>query len=97
VTPGAAVPASTSGTAVVSRGSQGKDARWSISPIGGIRHRGRWRVPRHTVAIGVLGGVDVDLGEAELAAAVVMITNVSITGGVNVRESRGKRNRDASN
>jgi hypothetical protein len=86
---GGAVPA------VASGGSQGTGTRWNISPIGGIRHRGHWRVPRHTVAIGVLGGVDVDLGEAELAAPEVMITKVSIIGGVNVRESRKKRNRDA--
>jgi hypothetical protein len=51
-------------------------------------------VPRHTVAIGVLGGGDVDLGEAELAAPEVMITKVSVIGGVSVRESRKKRNRD---
>ena len=88
---GGAAPATTSGTAVVSGGSQGKDTHWNISPIGGIRHRGRWRVPRHTVAIGVLGGVDVDLGEAELAAPEVMITKVSIIGGVSVRVPPGMR------
>jgi hypothetical protein len=86
-----AVPATTSSTAVVSGGGQGKDTRWSISPIGGIRHRGRWRVPRHTVAIGVLGGVDVDLSEAELAAPEVMITKVSVIGGVSVRVPQGMR------
>ena len=89
---GAAVAAATSGTAVVSgSGSQGRDTHWNISPIGGIRHRGHWRVPRHTVAIGVLGGVDVDLGEAELAAPEVMITKVSIIGGVSVRVPPGMR------
>jgi hypothetical protein len=88
---GGAALAATSGTAVVSGGSQVKDTRWNISPIGGIRHRGRWRVPRHTVAIGVLGGVDVDLGEAELAAPEVMITKVSIIGGVSVRVPPGMR------
>lgn len=86
-----AAPATTSGTAVVSGGGQGKDTRWNISPIGGIRHRGRWRVPRHTVAIGVLGGVDVDLSEAELAAPEVVITKVSIIGGVSVRVPPGMR------
>jgi Domain of unknown function (DUF1707) len=86
---GGAVLAATSGTGAVVRGSQGKDTHWSISPIGGIRHRGRWRVPRHTVAIGILGGVDVNLGEAELAAPEVMITKVSIIGGVSVRVPPG--------
>jgi hypothetical protein len=87
---GGTVPATTtSGIRVVSGGSQGKDTHWSISPIGGIRHRGRWRVPRHTVAIGILGGVDVNLGEAELGAPEVMITKVSIIGGVSVRVPPG--------
>jgi hypothetical protein len=89
--PVGAVPAATSGTAVVSGGGQGKDTRWNISPIGGIRHRGHWRVPRHTVAIGLLGGVDVDLSEADLAAPEVMITKVSIIGGVSVRVPPGMR------
>jgi hypothetical protein len=89
--PAGAGPATTSGTAVVSGGGQGKDTRWNISPIGGIRQRGRWRVPRHTVAIGILGGVDVDLAEAELAAPEVMITKVSIIGGVSARVPAGMR------
>jgi hypothetical protein len=88
---GGAVPAVTSGTAAVSGGGQGSDTHWNISPIGGIRHRGHWRVPRHTVAIGILGGVDVDLSEAELAAPEVMITKVSIIGGVSVRVPPGVR------
>jgi hypothetical protein len=88
---GSVVPAPASGTAVVRPGSQGDDTHWSISPIGGIRHRGRWRVPQHTVAIGVLGGVDVDLGEADLAAPEVMITKVSVIGGVSVRVPPGMR------
>jgi hypothetical protein len=88
---GGAVPATASPSAVVRSGSQGKDIHWSISPVGGIRHRGRWRVPRHTVAIGVLCGVDVDLGEAELAAPEVVITKVSVIGGVSVRVPPGMR------
>lgn len=86
----AAVPAAASGTAVVS-GGQGAGTRWNISPIGGIRLRGHWRVPRHTVAISILGGMDVDLGEAELAAPEVMITKVSIIGGVSIRVPPGMR------
>jgi len=88
---GGIVPAAASGTAVVSGDRQDSDTRWNISPIGGIRHRGHWRVPRHTVAIGLLGGVDVDLAEAELAASEVMITKVSIIGGVSVRVPPGMR------
>jgi hypothetical protein len=38
--------------------------------------------------------VDIDFGEAELAAPEVTITKVSVIGGVSVRESRSKRHRD---
>jgi hypothetical protein len=79
------------GTTVASSGSQGAGTRWNVSPIGGIRHRGHWRVPRHTVAVTLIGGVDVDLSEAELAAPEVMITKVSVIGGVSVRVPPGMR------
>jgi hypothetical protein len=64
---------------------------WHISPIGGIRQRGYWRVPERTVAISVIGGVDVDLGDAELAAREVEITKISIIGGVTARVPPGTR------
>lgn len=83
--------AATSGVAVVPGGRRRKDTHWSISPLGGIEHRGRWRVPRHTVLIAILGGVDINLGEAELAAPEVIITKVSIIGGVSVRVPAGMR------
>jgi hypothetical protein len=79
------------GTTVASSGSQGAGTRWNVSPIGGIRHRGHWRVPRHTVAVTLIGGGDVDLSEAELAAPEVMITKVSVIGGVSVRVPPGMR------
>lgn len=83
------VPAVAGGSAVASGTAVDSGTRWNISPIGGIRHRGHWRVPRHTVAIGILGGVDVDLGEAALTAPEVMITKVSVIGGVTVRVPPG--------
>lgn len=85
------VPATTGGTAVASGARQGGDTRWNISPIGGISQRGRWRVPRHTVSITIIGGMDLDFGEAELAAPEVMLTKVSIIGGVNARVPPGMR------
>lgn len=86
-----AVPATTGGAAVASGARQGGDTRWNISPIGGISQRGRWRVPRHTVSITIIGGMDLDFGEAELAAPEVMVTKVSIIGGVNARVPAGMR------
>jgi hypothetical protein len=68
-----------------------RDTRWHVSPIGGINQRGHWRVPERTIVISIIGGVDVDLGEAELAAATVEITKISIIGGVEARVPAGMR------
>lgn len=87
---GAVLPAA-SGAAQVSGAGQAGGTSWHVSPVGGVRHRGRWRVPRHTVSVTVLGGLDTDLGEAELAGPEVMITKVSVIGGVDVRVPPGIR------
>jgi hypothetical protein len=71
--------------------TRGTGTHWHISPIGGIRQRGYWRVPERTIAISVIGGVDVDLGDAELAAREVEITKISIIGGVTARVPPGTR------
>lgn len=82
-------PAGTTGTspAITTRARP----RWHISPIGGISQRGYWRVPERTVAISVIGGVDIDLAEAELAAREVEVTKISIIGGVAARVPPGMR------
>jgi Domain of unknown function (DUF1707) len=64
---------------------------WQVSPIGGVRRRGRWRVPRRTVSVGIIGGMDLDLSEAEFAAREVRILRVGIIGGINVRVPPGVR------
>jgi Domain of unknown function (DUF1707) len=64
---------------------------WQISPIGGVRRRGRWRLPRKTVSVGVIGGMDLDLSEAEFAAREVRILRIGIIGGIDVRVPAGVR------
>jgi Domain of unknown function (DUF1707)/Cell wall-active antibiotics response 4TMS YvqF len=44
-----------------------KERRWVIAIMGGEQRKGRWRPSRRTNAIAVMGGVDIDLREAELA------------------------------
>jgi Domain of unknown function (DUF1707) len=81
--------AATTGTTPAT--TRGAGTRWHISPIGGISQRGHWRVPERTLAISVLGGMDIDLGEAELAAREVEVTKISIIGGVAARVPPGMR------
>jgi hypothetical protein len=65
--------------------------QWHVSPVGGLHQRGQWRMAPKTVAVSVIGGVNLDLGEAELEAPVVTLTKVSIIGGVSLRVPPGVR------
>ena len=64
---------------------------WHVSPIGGLSVSGPWRMGRHVVVISVIGGADLDLSQAELAARDVTLTKVSIIGGVHARIPHGIR------
>ena len=52
--------------------------------LGGGDRRGRWRVPARMTVVNVLGGADLDLREATLAAPVVDITVLSVLGGSDI-------------
>jgi hypothetical protein len=60
-----------------------KQARsWHLRLLGGMERGGRWQVPADTVAISLVGGVDLDLTDAEIDTPEVTITKVSPVGGV---------------
>jgi hypothetical protein len=87
------LPATTSGSGsgtVVAPGSS-EGPTWHVSPIGGLSVSGPWRMGRHVVVISVIGGADLDLSQAELAARDVTLTKVSIIGGVHARIPHGIR------
>jgi hypothetical protein len=65
--------------------------QWHVTPIGGMRRGGAWRVPPSTIAVTLIGGADLDLRGAELDAPVVSITKVSLIGGVDVKVPPGVR------
>jgi DUF1707 SHOCT-like domain len=65
--------------------------RWSVSPIGGMVRRGSWRVPERSVGISVIGGASLDLTDAELAAPEVVLTRVSLIGGIAATVPAGVR------
>jgi len=66
-------------------------ARWHVYPIGGLHVSGPWRMDRHVIVASIIGGAELDLSQAELAAPAVMLTQVSILGGVRVRVPPGVR------
>jgi Domain of unknown function (DUF1707)/Cell wall-active antibiotics response 4TMS YvqF len=77
------------GTAVAERSPAGPS--WHVSPIGGLRVSGPWRMDRHVIVLSLVGGTRLDLREAELAAPEVTLTKVSLVGGVRVAVPTGIR------
>jgi DUF1707 SHOCT-like domain len=56
---------------------------WVVAVMGGAARKGRWRPPRRTNVVTVMGGAELDLREAELAEDTV-ITAVAIMGGIGI-------------
>ena len=59
-------------------------ATWHISPVGGLRVYGPWRMARHVIVASIVGGTWLDLSEAQLAAPEVTLTTVSLVGGTRI-------------
>jgi hypothetical protein len=64
---------------------------WHISPIGGLRASGPWRMERRVIVVSLIGGADLDLSQAQLAAPEVTLTKVSLLGGVSIGVPPGIR------
>jgi hypothetical protein len=64
---------------------------WHVWPIGGLQVRGPWRMERHVVVVTLLGGANLDLRQAELAAPEVTLTQVSLLGGTSITVPPGVR------
>jgi Domain of unknown function (DUF1707)/Cell wall-active antibiotics response 4TMS YvqF len=64
---------------------------WHISPIGGLSVSGPWRMERNVIVVSLIGGADLDLSQAQLAAPEVTLTKVSLLGGVSIAVPPGVR------
>jgi hypothetical protein len=81
--------AATVGSAVTS-GASGPPS-WHVSPVGGLKIGGPWRMDRHVIAVSLVGGARLDLSQAQLAAPQVTLTKVSLVGGTRVTVPPGIR------
>jgi hypothetical protein len=61
----------------------GKERRWVVAIMGGETRKGRWRPSRRTNAIAVMGGIDIDLREAELADGAEFLA-IGVMGAVSI-------------
>jgi len=66
-----------------------KPRRWNVAVMGGCTRRGRWRPAPRSVAIALMGGVDLDLREATIEGDELVITAVAVMGGIDVRVPEG--------
>ena len=66
-------------------------ATWHVSPVGGLRVYGPWRMARHVIVASIVGGTWLDLSEAQLAAPEVTLTTVSLVGGTRIMVPPGIR------
>jgi hypothetical protein len=71
----------------VRRGDGG--ANWLVSIMSGRERKGRWRVGTNLKVIDIMGGSDLDLNDAELAADEVHMTVFALMGGSNIRVPEG--------
>jgi Domain of unknown function (DUF1707)/Cell wall-active antibiotics response 4TMS YvqF len=60
-----------------------KERRWVVAIMGGEQRKGRWRPSRRTNAVAIMGGVDIDLREAELADGAEILA-VPVMGAVTI-------------
>jgi uncharacterized protein DUF1707 len=74
----------------VASGASGRPA-WHLSPIGGLKISGPWRMDRHVIVAALVGGAQLDLTQAQLAAPEVTLTKVSLVGGAKITVPPGIR------
>ena len=66
-------------------------ATWHVSPVGGLRVSGPWRMARHVIVASIVGGTWLDLSQAQLAAREATLTTVSLVGGTRIMVPPGIR------
>ena len=77
------LPASAPGAASALLDAPRKERRWVVAIMGGEQRKGRWRPARRTNAVAVMGGIDIDLREAELADGAEILA-IPVMGAVTV-------------
>jgi hypothetical protein len=57
---------------------------FSVAIMSGARRAGRWVVPRSYVSVAVMGGIELDLREAQFAEPVVTLHAYTLMGGIQI-------------
>ena len=81
---GAAPAVRASGAPAVAVAGERKPVRWMVAILGGGHRRGRFRAVGSINALGILGGDEIDLREAEMEGGELTLNLFSVLGGANV-------------
>jgi hypothetical protein len=57
---------------------------WQIRILGGMRRRGPSRLDRNITSIALIGGIDLDLSQAEFTTSEVTLNLITLLGGVRI-------------
>jgi hypothetical protein len=57
---------------------------WALAVLGGASRKGEWSPPRRLHALAVMGGIDLDFRDAQLAPGETQVTVVALMGGVKI-------------
>lgn len=57
---------------------------WTVAVMSGNERAGRWRPSRHTRAVAVMGGCELDLREIAFPTDTLLITAVAVMGGIEI-------------
>jgi hypothetical protein len=77
--PGQGVPASTAATE-----TERKPSEWTIAVMSGADKKGRWRAEGKHTAIAVMGGIELDLRQAEIVGRDLEIVAFAFWGGIDI-------------
>jgi Domain of unknown function (DUF1707)/Cell wall-active antibiotics response 4TMS YvqF len=59
-------------------------SKFSVAILSGARRKGRWVVPRSYVGVAVMGGIELDLREAQFSEPEVTIHAYTVMGGIEI-------------
>jgi hypothetical protein len=76
--------AAATASAVSSRIGGTPRSKFSVAIMSGARRAGRWVVPRTYTSVAVMGGVELDLREAQFSEPVVTIHAYTVMGGIEI-------------
>lgn len=85
------LPADAPAAGAQAAGGAAAGPSWHVSPVGGLKVDGPWRMDRHVIVVSIVGGARLDLSQAQLAAPEVTVTKVSLVGGVRLWVPAGIR------